>query len=159
MKKTLALLFFFFSITVTNAETYLAKQDVNVRSGPGSKYDLLGVINSGDKLEVLEISGAWAKISFKSNEEGYVSLNFIQQETQATSTNSNSVSNNSLGFFDYLKYGLLFVIGLIIYRFVEKYFGIYYECSKCNEHRRFFNEPKLFRGKCPDGGLHRWYID
>lgn len=36
-----------------------------VRSGPGMKYDILGYVYQGDKVEVLDNSGFWYKISYR----------------------------------------------------------------------------------------------
>ena len=37
--------------------------DVNIRSGPGTQYTIVGTLNYGTKVYVYSISNGWAKIS------------------------------------------------------------------------------------------------
>ena len=50
--------------------------NVNIRSGPGSNYDKMGVANAGDTLTVIGTSNGWYKISYE-GKTGYVAGNFV----------------------------------------------------------------------------------
>lgn len=50
--------------------------DVNIRSGPGSSYDKMGVAKAGDSLTVIGTSNGWYKISYD-GKTGYVAGNFV----------------------------------------------------------------------------------
>lgn len=67
-------------VTVEELEynaTATVKNDVNVRSGPGSEYTKLGVAKTGDKLTVIGVTGTnWYKISYN-GKTGYVAGNYV----------------------------------------------------------------------------------
>lgn len=46
---------------------------LNIRSGPGTNYDKLGVLRQGQKVTILENKGGWYRIP-----SGWVSANYIQ---------------------------------------------------------------------------------
>ncbi len=50
--------------------------DVNIRSGPGSGYDKMGVAKAGESLTVVGTSNGWYKISYD-GKTGYVAGNFV----------------------------------------------------------------------------------
>ncbi len=159
MKKLLFTLVVIFIINGLHAEVFFAKQDVNIRSGPGSKYELIGSLNSGQEVDVIGFDGKWAKVTMSDETVGFISIKFLEKQSSNENVSSQENTKSNTSFFEYLIYAIILVIGWFIYRFIEKYIGTYYECSKCKAHKRFFNEPKLFRGSCPEGGLHRWYVD
>ncbi len=61
----------------TNDVKY-AKSDVNIRKGPTSKYDKLGVLAKGQKVNRIGVTdNGWAVIDYKGN-EAYVSGRYLQ---------------------------------------------------------------------------------
>lgn len=64
-----------------NAKPYVTTQDVNVRSGAGTNYELLGTIKDGTTIEVTDIKGTWGKVSF-SGTDGYVSTQYLKDEAE-----------------------------------------------------------------------------
>jgi len=67
-----------------SAVSGLVIQKINVRSGPGTEYDSLGVLNSNDVVFITgkDASGAWMQIEFASAPEGkgWVTAKFLQVE-------------------------------------------------------------------------------
>lgn len=47
---------------------------LNIRSGPGTNYGVIGALSKGTVVEVLSISGGWARIS-----RGYISATYIKK--------------------------------------------------------------------------------
>lgn len=52
---------------------------LNVRSGPGKEYDVIGKAKNGQQFDASEIQDDWIKIDYNGN-GGYVSLDFVQFE-------------------------------------------------------------------------------
>ncbi|MBQ7801381.1 MAG: SH3 domain-containing protein [Oscillospiraceae bacterium] len=46
---------------------------LHVRKGPGTKYDSVGKVKKGDRVEILETDGNWGKTS-----EGWISLKYVK---------------------------------------------------------------------------------
>ena len=51
---------------------------LNVRSGPGTNYNILGKLYSGELVEILGSTGGWYKISYNGG-TGYVSAEYVQE--------------------------------------------------------------------------------
>ena len=64
---------------------------LNVRSGAGTSYSVIGSLSNGAKVEIVETSGSWYKIKYGSG-YGYVSKDYV---TVSSTSNSNSSSNNN----------------------------------------------------------------
>ena len=75
-------------MTVAGAATVkYAKTEVNVRSGPGTNYTVLGYLEKGDAVTATgTVVGNWTQIQFSKYELGYVSSAYL------TSSNSSSSS-------------------------------------------------------------------
>jgi len=67
-----------------SAMSGLVIQKINVRSGPGTEYDSLGVLNSNDVVFITgkDAGGAWIQIEFTSapDGKGWVTAKFLQVE-------------------------------------------------------------------------------
>jgi uncharacterized protein YraI len=65
-----------------SAVSGLVKQKINVRNGPGTKFDLLGVLNPNDIVSITgrDSSSAWIQIEFANSPDGrgWVSAEFLQ---------------------------------------------------------------------------------
>ncbi|WP_455538462.1 GH25 family lysozyme [Terrisporobacter sp.] len=55
---------------VSNTDT------LNIRSGPATSYKIIGKLNKGDSVEILEKSRNWYKISYN-NEYGYIYYSYV----------------------------------------------------------------------------------
>ena len=63
-------------IEIDYSATATVISDVNIRSGPGSSYDKMGVAEAGETLTVVGTSNGWYKISYD-GKTGYVAGNFV----------------------------------------------------------------------------------
>jgi hypothetical protein len=101
MKKHFLFLFVCLCIVYTvAAKTYVATQDIKVRDGKGNKYQELGVIKKGTKLDIADTNSTWREIKNGDGDEtGYINdeyLDEVADETQTAATvnmDSNSVMN------------------------------------------------------------------
>ena len=64
-----------------------------IRSGPSTKYKILGYARKGQKMEILDSSSSWYKVSVN-GKTGYSYSKYIDTGKKATST-SNNTSNKS----------------------------------------------------------------
>jgi len=56
---------------------------LNLRSGPGNQHQVLGVLKTGDAVQVLERSDDWAKVRTGGGQEGWVPGGFLQAQAPA----------------------------------------------------------------------------
>ena len=75
--------------------TVSAKSGLNIRSGPGTSYAKYGAYAYGTSVDVLEISGGWAKISY-SGKTAYVAAEYLTASGGTESAGS-SVNKSSSG--------------------------------------------------------------
>ena len=80
------------TVTTTQSGIIKVKGSLNVRSGAGTGYSVIGSLSNKSKVEIVETSGNWHKIKNGSG-YGYVSKDYV---TVSSSSNSGS-SNNSNG--------------------------------------------------------------
>jgi len=57
-----------------------AFESLNVRSGPGTEYDIAGNLVENDRVKLLELEDSWYKIEFDDGKIGYASAKYIQEE-------------------------------------------------------------------------------
>lgn len=57
--------------------TAVATGKVNVRSGPGTRYEKLGRLKKGEAARVLSTHGKWAEIAWGDGETAYVSAKYL----------------------------------------------------------------------------------
>ena len=67
---------------------------LNVRSGAGTNYSVLGSLSNGAKVEIVGTSGSWYKIKYGSG-YGYVSKDYVTVSSSSNNSSSNSGSSNS----------------------------------------------------------------
>ena len=79
--------------TTTQSGTIKVSGALNVRSGAGTSYSVIGSLSNGAKVEIVETSGSWYKIKYGSG-YGYVSKDYV---TVSSSSNSNSGSTSNSG--------------------------------------------------------------
>lgn len=57
---------------------------LNVRNGPGLDYDVIGKVNKGETLQIIEEKNKWYKIKLKNNSEGWIAGWYVEQYTEST---------------------------------------------------------------------------
>ena len=60
---------------------------LNVRSGAGTSYSIIGSLNNKSKVEIVETSGSWHKIKYGSG-YGYVSKDYVTINTRSIAENT-----------------------------------------------------------------------
>lgn len=71
--------------------TVTANSGLNVRSGPGTGYSILGTLAYGTTVTVSAIDSGWATITY-SGQTAYVSASYIKQGGQASEAESTSTT-------------------------------------------------------------------
>ena len=71
--------------TTVQTGTVKVSNSLNVRSGAGTSYSVLGSLSNGAKVEIVETSGTWYKIKYGSG-YGYVSKDYITVSSSSNTT-------------------------------------------------------------------------
>src|SRR5690554_6861842 len=93
-KITTIILLLFFWTSSFSADFYKSTTDLNVRSGPGTGYEVLFRSQYGDEVKVLSKSNGWYEVEYNGN-IGYASSKYLKPTT-TTETDSNTDSGNIL---------------------------------------------------------------
>ena len=83
---------------VGNYETitqYVTATTLNVRSGAGTSYSVLGSLSKGTKVEVISTTNGWSKINYNGS-IGYVSSQYLSSSSTDSSTSTTSSSVNKV---------------------------------------------------------------
>jgi hypothetical protein len=67
-------------------DLYITTTTVNVRTGPGTKYEVIFILPKEEEVEVLSKSDSWYQIKHK-NITGYVHINYLQFKRTISVTN------------------------------------------------------------------------
>ena len=71
--------------TGTGTVKVTAASGANIRSGPGTNYDILGVAYQNTELTKTGTSGGWTQVSYN-GQTGYVSTNLVSDSSAGTTT-------------------------------------------------------------------------
>ena len=65
-----------------NKEAIIVNADngLNIRSGPGSQYDVVASAENGSTVVILEQSGDWTKVNYGNGKVGYVASAYLQMK-------------------------------------------------------------------------------
>lgn len=63
-------------LPAANAAPGVVTSNVNLRSGPGTGYDVIGTVRRGEQVDVQQCQGSWCYI-VKSGPDGWVSANYL----------------------------------------------------------------------------------
>ena len=74
---------------------YVTATTLNVRSGAGTSYSVLGSLSKGTKVEVISTTNGWSKINYN-GAIGYVSSQYLSSSSTDSSTSTTSSSVNKV---------------------------------------------------------------
>ena len=74
---------------------YVTATTLNVRSGAGTSYPVLGSLSKGTKVEVISTTNGWSKINYNGS-IGYVSSQYLSSSSTDSSTSTTSSSVNKV---------------------------------------------------------------
>ena len=80
--------------TTTQSGTVKVNGALNVRSGAGTSYSVIGSLSNGAKVEIVETSGSWYKIKYGSG-YGYISKDYVTVSSSSNSGSTNNGNSNS----------------------------------------------------------------
>lgn len=69
----------------------VTNSSVNIRSGPGTNYTILGVVRSGDILDVIGHSGSWLNVRLSNGNNGFIADWLVSHYN----SNQNNTDSNS----------------------------------------------------------------
>lgn len=72
-------------VSGVNATVNTKSMDLNVRSGAGTYYSRIGSLAKGEIVIVLSDSGGWSKVVYHGNRTGFVSSQYLYQQSPAAS--------------------------------------------------------------------------
>lgn len=155
MKKTL-LTFGLLLITILTfgqQTKYVDTEELNIRAGAGTKYEVVDKISQGQKVTVLSDQGKWSEIELENGQKGFVSTKFLS-DTQNSSSQSSDKNNSWISY--------LIVIGLVLYGLykVKKFFsGLFSGSSSSSSSQRSTstNKPEV-RRKSSNSAVYRFRI-
>ncbi len=77
-------------LSSSNASVKLTSGSLNVRSGAGTKYSIVGSLKNGQRVIILSKSGDWSRVLYSGVKTGYVSSKYLK----ATATGEKAISLN-----------------------------------------------------------------
>ena len=101
-------------LTFGQQTKYVDTEELNIRAGAGTKYEVVDKISQGQKVTVLTEHGKWSEIELENGTKGFVSTKFLS-ETETSSSSKKSEKKNSW-------IGYVLVIGFVLYG-LKKLFG------------------------------------
>ena len=79
----------------TNKAGVVTTYKLNVRSGPSTKYSVVGSLSKNKEVTILSISQGWHKVRLSNNKEGWASGKYIKTSQESNSQESNSNNNSN----------------------------------------------------------------
>ena len=111
----LSSLFLTWPIWVFAQDTYRTVSDLNFRSGPGTSYDPIAVIQQGDTVILLNDPGNyWAKVEYR-GDVGYVAMKFLEPVVTVEEFAPASSEDDESFFSSYIILGMIITL-IFLYR-------------------------------------------
>ena len=116
---------------------YVTGNQVRVRSGPGTDYDILYHLNRGDKIYVEYTTHGWGvmRLAGKYNQNGYISTKLISR-TKPTSERHHTPSSSASGTPNYNKF--VAANYNVIVNPVNNYVNMRWEATKSSPVKRVY---------------------
>lgn len=114
-KPTLTLVFLFFAFLTFGQQTkYVDTEELNIRAGAGTKYEVVDKISQGQKVTVLTEQEKWSEIELENGTKGFVSTKFLSDTETSSSSKSSGKKNSWAGYallIVFVLYGLKKLFG------------------------------------------------
>lgn len=81
--------------TSVSKTVYVTASSLNVRSGPGTSYSVIGGLSNGKSVSVVGTSNGWYKIQYGSG-YGYINSSYTSSSAPSSSSNSSSSTSATL---------------------------------------------------------------
>ena len=72
----------------------ITASSLNIRSGPGTKYDIIGAVKKGKTVTVVGTNGDWYKIEYN-GKDGYINKKYTKDQTKTVTITANSLNVRS----------------------------------------------------------------
>lgn len=161
MKKIYLLCLLLFSNFLSfSQDLYLTTTQLNIRSGAGTKFSIVGTLKHGQTVEIDQENDGWGRVIINQEVKGYVSMRFLQKESN---TNKKTKSNSTIFF-------ICLISIVLIYRFFfgknkwnpnsnKSYTKIqpmkWFFCKNCSVKIQSKERPKKYG--CSKSHIHHWY--
>ena len=83
--------------TTTTKTGTVTADELNVRSGAGTSYSIIGTLKKGAKVTILSTSNGWHKIQYTSSKTGWVSASYVSTGNNSTNSGSSSSGSSNSG--------------------------------------------------------------
>ena len=103
------LLFLFNSVNASDYYTVMKTNTLDIRSGPGENYSIVGTLSLGDTVLIDKIVTPWCQIIENNKTKGYANGWYLTKVE--TSVNSNKSSNN---FLFYVVIAVVLIIIIVV---------------------------------------------
>jgi uncharacterized protein YraI len=134
-------------LTFGQQTKYVDTEELNIRAGAGTKYEVVDKISQGQKVTVLTEHGKWSEIELENGTKGFVSTKFLS-ETETSSSSKKSEKKNSW-------IGYVLVIGFVLYG-LKKLFGG--SSSNSSSNRNTSTNRQEVRRKSGNSAVYRFRI-
>jgi uncharacterized protein YgiM (DUF1202 family) len=163
MKKTLItfVLIFFTFLTFGQEIKYVNTEQLNIRSGAGSDYDIIDKASQGTKLTIISNQGKWSEVELENGKKGFVSTKFLSDTKEEPKKKKGNIWTI-----------VLIVGGLILYWLFKSPSNSsstnsprqksspkpkpnhWYHCKNCNEKIQSSKMPTGLN--CSNSTFHKW---
>ena len=134
-------------LTFGQQTKYVDTEELNIRAGAGTKYEVVDKISQRQKVTVLTEHGKWSEIELENGTKGFVSTKFLS-ETETSSSSKKSEKKNSW-------IGYVLVIGFVLYG-LKKLFGG--SSSNSSSNRNTSTNRQEVRRKSGNSAVYRFRI-
>ncbi|MBD8019068.1 SH3 domain-containing protein [Kaistella pullorum] len=92
MKRKLLTIIFFLTTILTFAQTemFVNTEQLNIRSGAGSKYEVIGKLSRNEKITAISTEGKWTEIKLDNGTKGFVSTKFLSDTNEISKKEKSS---------------------------------------------------------------------
>ncbi|HWC60168.1 MAG TPA: SH3 domain-containing protein, partial [Verrucomicrobiae bacterium] len=70
--------------SLLDSNNAVSVKKVNLRAGPGENYGVLGTVNKGDVVQVMDTKGEWTQIQAPTNAYAFMAAQYLKQEEGGT---------------------------------------------------------------------------